>query len=170
MPKMDTKTRAKAEKAEAVTGSFEPIPTGKYLADLRAVEAKKSQAGNPIWTWEFDNIRDLKGTAFPGRQWFTSTLPLDKMPADANKDKWETAQRLSAGRLKAVFEAFGYSLDSDTDEMLGETVVLQVGIETIKQGPKMGERTNRVRAILPLTDDLRELAQETAAGKEDDSF
>ena len=100
--------------------------------------------------WEFTDIHTMDGERQPGRQWYTTMLPGGKKPATTPGDKWATSQRLSAGRLKAAFEAFGYSLDSDTDEMLGEQVVLQLTIETINKGERASQRTNRVAGLHPL--------------------
>lgn len=158
MPKLAAKDRKKVEKAEAVSGEFEPLPPGKYIAELSDVEAKTSGAGNAYWNAEFTNIHDLEGESVPGRQWFMMMLPQGEMPEDykpknskkSPEEAWKTYQDLTAGRIKSFFEAFGFTPDSDTDELIGERVVLQIGVETINQGPKTGQRTNRVNAVLPL--------------------
>lgn len=154
MPKLDKKLQGTVDAAEAVSGDFEPLAPGRYIGTLSAVTAKNSANGNPMWVWEFTDISNMDGEKQPGRQWYNTMLPGGKMPAGSTKDKWETSQRLSAGRLKAAFEAFGYSLDSDTDEMLGEKVVLVIGIDTINKGERAGQRTNRVNALHALPDDI----------------
>lgn len=109
-------------------------------------------------------------------------LPIDKMPDDyvprKHKDAgttptdderqtaWENYQNLTAGRIKEVYEAFGYSLDSDTDEMIGERVLLQVGVETVQRGERQGQLRNIVTAIKPLPDD----APEGGGNKDEDDF
>lgn len=158
MPKLAAKDRKKVEKAEAVSGGFEPLAPGKYIAELAEVEAKTSGAGNAYWNAEFHEIQTLDGEAVPGRQWYMLMLPIDKMPEDYKPKKskkspeeaWATYQELTAGKIKAFFEAFGFTPDSDTDELIGERCVLQIGVETINQGPKTGELTNRVHAVHPL--------------------
>lgn len=153
MPKLNKKIQAVAETAEAVSGEFKPLDPGKYVATLAKVEARTSQAGNPMWNWEFTDIHSLDGEKQPGRQWYITMMPQDKPPkGTTDTEKWETGQRLSAGRLRAAFEAFGYTLDSDTDEMIGEKVVLSIGIETISKGAKAGQQTNRVNALLSIDD------------------
>jgi hypothetical protein len=54
---------------------------------------------------------------------------------------------LVAGRIRAWFEAHGYTEDTDTDEMIGSKAVLVIGVETIQRGAKAGEKTNRVNAV-----------------------
>ena len=158
MPKLAAKDRKKVKKAEAVSGGFEPLKPGKYVAQLSAVEAKNSAAGNPMWVAEFDEIHDLDGERQPGRQWYNLNLPTTDTPPDgytgkgkkSPEESWAQYQELCAGRLKAFFEAFGYTEDSDTDEMIGERAVIQIGIRTIQNGPRTGETTNSVNGVLPL--------------------
>lgn len=162
MAKLNVKDRKKVAKAKAASSEFEPYPPGKYVGTLSDVEAKVSQAGNAYWNCTFTDIENMDGEAMPGRQWFMVMLPKDKMPADYKpgpkaKEQdpakaWEIYQEIVAGRVKAFFEAFGYDLDSDTDEMLGEKAILKIGIETIQSGAKAGEKTNRVNDVLPLGD------------------
>lgn len=158
MPKLAAKDRKKVEKAEVDTG-FKPIEPGKYVAELHEVEAKTSNAGNPMWVAEFHEIHDLDGNKVPGRQWYQMMLPTTDTPPDGykpggkeqNPEKaWGMYQDLCSARIKGFFEAFGYTPDSDTDEMIGERVVLQIGVRTIQNGPRAGEESNEVRNIFPL--------------------
>lgn len=150
MAKLSAKNRKKVAKSEAVTGSFEPLAPGKYVANLREVEAKMSNNGNPMWAIQFDKIHNLDGESQPGRQFYNLMMPIDKMPEDYAKgeEKWEQYQALTAGRIKAFFEAFGTDEDADTDDLIGEKVCLVIGISTIQAGPRKGEKTNRVNAVL----------------------
>lgn len=155
MPKLAAKDRKKVEKADAVTGDFQPLTPGKYVATLSNVEAKSSAAGNPVWNAEFTDITSLDGDKQPGRQWYNLNLPTTDDPPEGytkGAEKWATYQRMCAGRLKAFFEAFGYTVDSDTDEMIGDQCILQLGIQTIQKGPRAGQKTNSVNAVLPLGD------------------
>lgn len=155
MPKLAAKDRKKVEKAQAVSGGFEPIKPGKYVATLSVVEAKNSAAGNPMWVAEFEEIHDLDGERQPGRQWYNLNLPTTtEPPADykpkgkkSKEESWSSYQDLCSGRIKAFFEAFGFTVDSDTDELIGERAVIQIGIRTIQNGPKAGEVTNSVNGV-----------------------
>lgn len=163
MPKLNKTIARRAQDAEPQSGAFEPLKPGKYVATLAKVEARTTNAGNPMWVAEFTDLSNLaSGERAPGRQWYNLNLPVDgpmpkgyqpKNSKKTPKEAWETSQNLSASRLHAFFDAFGYTTDSDTDEMLGEQCVLQVGIRTIQQGARTGERVNNVNAVLPLPDD-----------------
>lgn len=156
MAKLNAKDRKKVNKAEAVKGGFEPLKPGKYTAVLDDVETKVSGNGNAYWNCVFTKIQDMDGESKPGKQWYMLMLPADKMPEDYEKgqEKWDQYQSLSAGRIKAFFEAFGYDPDTDTDDMIGDRVVLQIGIQTIQQGNRAGEKTNRVNGVFPLPEDF----------------
>lgn len=132
MPKL-TKTAAKqVESSEAATG-FALLPEGRYAAQLRSVVQKEGKVA-PYWVWEFHNLHDEEGNRHTGRQWNNTSLSPN-----------------SAGFLKATFEAFGYTTDSDTDEMIGEWVVLYVAKSVIASGEKAGQPKNEVRQVLPFT-------------------
>lgn len=177
MPKLAVKDRKKAQKAEAVSGDFEPMPPGKYIGQLSQVEAKNSAAGNPMWVAEFEEIHDLEGDKQPGRLWYNLNLPQDEMPdgyqgkgKKSAEDTWESYQAMCAGRIKAFFEAFGYELNSDTDEFIGERVVLQVGVRTIQNGPKAGQSTNSVNGVAPLDSVEFEEGEDGGKGSDPDEF
>lgn len=130
MPKLNKIQQKTVDKAEAWgDGSYAPLDPGRYAGRLAKVESKQGNAGE-YWSWEFEAIHDTEGNAKPGRLWHTTSL-----------------SPKSAGNLKATFDAFGYSTDSDTDEMIGEWAVLTVDIEIASQGKRSGQRVNRVRGL-----------------------
>lgn len=153
MPKL-AKTMAKqVDKSKEVDGSFEPIPPGKYIAELEEVEATLSSAGNPMWKIKLQNIFDLEGEQQPGRLFTNLNLPTsDEMPDGYAKgpEKWKQYQDLCRGRLKNFFGAFGYSVDSDTDEMIGDRCIVTVGVRTIQGGPRMGQLGNEINGFAAL--------------------
>ena len=173
MPKLSKKHQKSAAAAEIPGGGFPLLEPGKYIATLAKVEAKTSQAGNPVWNAEFEDITSLDGETFPGRQWYNLNLPLDTMPEsyrpddaqDVREKKWGQYQNLSNGRLHGFFEAFGFTVDSDTDEMIGEKALLTIGVGNIQKGPRAGEETNQVNDIEPLPD-----GAESGGGDSDDDF
>lgn len=176
MPKLAAKHRKKVQKAEAVTGEYEPLPAGKYIGTLAGVEARDSSNGNAMWVAEFEDIHDLEGDRMPGRQWYQMMLPIDEMPADyqpksskkSPEEAWEAYQAMTAGRLKAFFEAFGFEENSDTDEMIGERVVLQIGVRTINSGVKAGQKGNNVNGVASLDSVDYEGGDEE--GEDEDNF
>jgi len=171
MPKLAAKARKTVSKAEPVSGGFEPHKPGKYFATLNDVEAKMSTAGNAMWVAEFTDLQSMDGESAAGRQWLNMMLPNNSMPEIYKPKKegkdpeeaWEQYQNMCNGRLKSFFEAFGYEVDSDTDEMIGDRCVIQLSIQTIQGGPKKGEKTNRVEGIFSV-----DSAEGADAEKDDD--
>lgn len=162
MPKLDSKVASAVDEREAVHGGdFEPIDPGKYLARLVKVDVKdeKNKYGALQWSGEFDNLHpldDLDSKA-PGRQWLNLTLPTSSKPHALYADgpeKWEKYQNMLLGRLKAFFEAFGFTSDSDTDELLGEWAVITVGTETAQGGKRQGKLVNKVNDIEEVPEDI----------------
>lgn len=128
MPKLNAKQAKAVDSADAATG-FSALPAGRYAAQLRSVEERDGQE-YPYWVWEFENLHNEEGDRAPGRQWNNTSL-----------------SPKSAGFLKATFEAFGYEAGSDTDEMLGEWVVLYLDQEVQTVGKNAGKTRNVVSKL-----------------------
>lgn len=138
MPKLD-KSQAKAvESAEKMEGGSFLLEPGRYAARLRSVveedekhfkdrQANASETIFPYWEIQFDGIHDEDGHQRPGRQFRNMSL-----------------SPKAAGFLKGFFEAFGYTPDSDTDEMLGEWCVIYVSQEPQAQGKNAGTMRNQI--------------------------
>lgn len=178
MPKLSKKLTKQVDEAEATHG-YQLIKPGKYFCKLGGVEVKQTKEDNPMWVAEFKDIYSLDGERQQGRQWWNLNLPIEgDAPADKDPKKWADAQRLSKGRLKAFFEAFGYSVDSDTDEMIGEVAVITIGIRKISQGARTGEDANQINDIEATDDyedelenvDWSESAESTGAKNADDTY
>ena len=75
MPRLNAALRQMTENAQE--RSFGPIPAGKYVARLTAVEAKQSQSGNPYWNATYQDLEALDGRKQPGSQWLVLNLPDD---------------------------------------------------------------------------------------------
>jgi len=149
MPKLSKKLTKSVAKAEALQG-FSLIEPGKYFAKLKDVEVRETNAGGTMWVAVWHDIRHVKtGKKVPGQQWQNLNLPMDTMPEGYTKgeEKFKQAQDISAGRLKAFFEALGYEVDSDTDEMIGEVAVIQIAVRTISSGSRQGEKANEVNGV-----------------------
>lgn len=151
MPKLPKKA-AKAT-AETESQSFDALPVGTYIGTLEQVTthdgraiasspADVDQFGEgekiPYWKWQFKDItgrsgEDVEpGKTYPGKLWVQTSL--------GENSRW---------KMKEVFDAFGYTTDTDTDEMCGEKVVLVVTQRTIEGGPRKGEIGNNVDNLLP---------------------
>lgn len=171
MPKLNKKMAKAVDKSEATHG-FALLTPGKYFAKLSDVRADETKDKNPMWVAEFKDLRSVTDTesSIPGRQWWNLNLPLDEMPANyKNPEKFDQAQDLSRGRLKAFFEAFGYEVESDTDEMLGEVAVITIGIRTIQQGARTGEKVNTINDI-ESADEFGDVEDVYEGGDDEDTF
>lgn len=133
MPKLPKKVAERVAEAEA--SSFEAFPEGVYIGTLKDVEVREGQKG-PYWSWKFGDITDTKGKTYPGHLWVNTSL-------SENAD-W---------KMKEMYDAFGYSTDSDTDEMIGEKIKLAVSQRVIERGSRQGEIGNNVDRCMPLEGD-----------------
>lgn len=158
MPKLSaTQAKAVEKTAPVATSGFEPHPEGWYIASLAEVEAKQSSKGNPMWAIEWDKIRDLEGNELPGRQFynlnFPSKLKADWKPEDPKREeRWANYQERCKGQIHAFFLAHGYTVDSDTDEMLGEDCLIHLVIKTQQQGKNAGQLQNEVDGFKPVNE------------------
>ena len=182
MPKLDKKTAKAVDEAEEVTGGFEPHPAGLYVATLKEVEARTAQSsGAAMWGIEMENLKDLEGNSFPGRQFTNLVLPGDddeipdsyKQPersvekGNTREEAWESRNAFLNGKMKRFFNAFEMTLDSDTDEMIGERCIIKLAVKTAEAGKRKGELVNEI-------DDFRPLSsvdfEDDASGDGDDDF
>ena len=134
MPKLNEKLRGEVEKSKAWSGGGGSplLEQGRYAGRLFKVDERMA-SGNArfdSWSWEFRHLHDENGDEQRGRQWYNTSLSPN-----------------TRGQFKGIFDALGYSLDSDTDEMVGEWAVLYVSQEVAQQGKKAGQTVNRVTGI-----------------------
>lgn len=153
MPKLPKNIQKEAADAND-DGDFKLLPDGRYKGTLTQVEVKPGEetpSGFDSWNCEFSKIQDPSGKVYPGRLWDNVSL--------SPKSRW---------KVKQFYNAMGYSLDSDTDEMIGDECVLVVGHEIAKQGKNAGKLRNVVNRLAPLDDDGWEDA--TKAADDDTEF
>lgn len=130
MPKLP-KARAEAV-SNSESSSFEPLPESIYTVKLNNVTVKEGDKG-PYWSWELEVV---EGEFKTRRQWVNTSL--------SEAADW---------KLKEVFDAFGYTADSDTDEMVGERCKIAVTQRVIEKGARAGETGNNVDRCIPISDD-----------------
>ena len=129
MPKLAT---AVAKQAASASVGFAPLEPGIYYARLTGVEAKTASTGNAMWVWAFEISR---GDKTGKKQWVNTVLVENAM--------WKLGQ---------VFDAFGVPTDTDTDELIGKEVRIEVSQRTIGAGQRAGQIGNNVDNVLPLDD------------------
>jgi hypothetical protein len=140
MPKLTPRKAKAVAKAEAP--SFDLLPDGIYRAKLTDVTPVIRPGKDPYWKWKFQVV-DGPGK---GRVFFENT------------SLGETSESF----LNAMFEAFGVPPTTDTDDMLGEEVLLRLGTTTMQMGRRKGELVNEVEEVLALD------ADEEVEGDEED--
>ncbi len=137
MPKLPKKTAERVAANES--DGFAALPENIYPAVLKEVSVKEGPSGE-YWSWEFE----VEGGEFDGRKlWVNTSL--------SEKADW---------KMKEVFDAFGYSTDSDTDELIGLAVRLTVTQRVIDRGARKGQIGNNVDTVLS--------SDETASESEDE--
>ncbi len=130
MPKLDKKVATEVENTAPASAGGLLLEEGLYAAQLIKVTEHEGEEFD-YWEWEFGNLHDENGTRRGGRQWNNTSL--------SPKSRMFLAQ---------TFEAFGYTPDSDTDEMLAEWVVLSVVQEIRTKGKTAGKTVNSVNGLL----------------------
>lgn len=146
MPKLNPNLASGVKKAAASSG-FTPMDNGAYRARLTDVTAKNAaSSGNPMWVWTFEVIDEK----YKGRKQWNNTVLTDAA-------LWKVGES---------FAAFGVPEDTDTDELLGCTVLLEISQVEITQGARKGQIGNNIDRVLPDTDPgaIRHAASEHAGG------
>jgi hypothetical protein len=126
VPKLTRDLAASVEKAASDGGSFEPLEPGEYRCRLHEVTAKNAASGNPMWVWVFETVDKPRGR----RLWVNTVL--------TDAALWKVGE---------VFTAFGVPTDTDTDEMIGATALLEVALREIGAGARKGQMGNDVTRV-----------------------
>jgi hypothetical protein len=160
-------TKAMQKEVESADSGFTPLPDGVYHAVLKDVDPTRSGAKGPYWSWEYEIIEDLElevETEGGGK----------KTVRTKGRKQWNNTSLSQQWSLKQTFDAFGVSVDTDTDELIGKPVRLVLSQRTIQDGPRKGEVTNqidRVRPADPESEAVKELTASAQARKDvDDLF
>lgn len=178
MPKLSAAAAKAVEAAEAVHGGgeYELLRDGKYLGRLTDVSVRDEldKYGHTQWSAEFQNLVYLEDqAAASGRQWLNLTVPQGSKVAanyENGPEKWQKYQAMIQGRLNAFFEAFGYTPDSDTDEMLNEYAIITVGTRTVQSGPNEGKKANRTTDVEAVPEDFDWEAHGVTSAGEGEQF
>lgn len=150
MPKLDDNAAKTVADAESTGGLMEEGIYEMVLTEVTA-EGKDGQPlvgpSGPYWNWTFTIPEDAPRYA-KWNQWMITSL--------SEKAAW---------KLKEVFAAFGVTPDTDTDDLIGKRVRVEVGTRTIQKGERAGEVANQVRSIMPLDGDAAPAAGTKGKGK-----
>jgi hypothetical protein len=146
MPKLPKNIQKAAEEAE-VSGGFEALEAGTYLLKVREIDVtSKTKAGDPKWVFQFDVVDgpeelDEEDRVSRGRLFEHCALT-----------------EAAAWKMKQIFSALGFTLDSDADEMVGEPVRAVVTQSAIQEGNRKGTMGNNIVSYLEADPDDPRLA------------
>lgn len=129
MPTLPQQAQEAAEQAD----SRAPLDEDTYVLRLREVDGSKSGKSGPYWRWEFEVAHNADSSLNGRRLWTNTSL--------SKKAAW---------KLKEAFDAFGVSLDTDTDDLCGELCLAVVVQEVIQDGKRAGEIGNQISSLLPI--------------------
>lgn len=132
MPTLPQQAQADAEQAD----SRAPLEEDTYVLRLRDVDGSQSGPSGPYWRWEFE-VAHHADPSLNGRRLWTNT----------------SLSKKAAWKLKEAFDAFGVSLDTDTDDLCGELCLATVTQAVIQSGKRTGEIGNEISKLMPLPDD-----------------
>jgi hypothetical protein len=149
MPKLDRKTAQKVENSEEWGTGRTLLPEGRYAVRLMKVEERPGRAA-PQWSWWLTKPHDEDGKEYGGVLFLNTSL-----------------SEKALGRLKQVFHAFGYSFDSDTDEMVGEWVGVYVTQEVQQQGQNAGKTRNEIQYTFEFDPDEWDFDPESVPADQD---
>lgn len=138
MPKLNKKEAQETAKTEAWGTGPRLLPEGRYAGRLMSVTEsdQPGPSGYNQWSWRFTHLHDVEGNDLGGTQFLNTSL-----------------SPKARGGLKQAFDAFGYTTDSDTDEMLGEWAVLYITQGVAQQGKRAGQTVNSVNSIAEFVPD-----------------
>lgn len=120
MPQLNKQKAAAVRKADT-TNPFEAIASGYYKAKLTKVESQKSKAGNPQWVWFFDVV----GTKKKLRE-------------------YTSLEEAALWKIATIFEAFGVDSETSTDTLLGQEILIEIGVEIAERGKLKGKKVNYI--------------------------
>jgi hypothetical protein len=134
VPKLNDDVANQVNEAESTGGVMEEGIYEMYLKQVDDQKDGKPLMGEkgPYWNWTFVVPEDAERYK-NWNQWLITSL-----------------SESAAFKLKEVFAAFGVSPDTDTDELIGKRVRVEVGVRTIQKGARAGEVANQVKTVYPL--------------------
>lgn len=147
MPKLGGEKAQAVKKAGEEAGDQQLLQPGVYEVKLTTVKSQKSQAGDPMWVWHFKTVKPLKNV---GIREFTSL---------SEESLWKLAQ---------VFGAFGVEPDTDTDELLGDKIKVEIDIEIAQRGKLKGKEVNTITRWLDKSEEPRVYEKVSAKVADDD--
>ena len=150
MPKLNSAKAAEVKKA-GEEGAFPVFPIGLTklkLADVTTGSTKRT--GDPMWTWNFKYVEFLDAyTPEPGEE--EKPHPTERY--EGKKVNYFTVLRDDLlWDLDRVFAAFDADPDTDTDDLIGEEIVVMMDQQLIESGRSKGQMGNNITQFYTLKD------------------
>ena len=158
MPKLNSTKAAEVKKAGEEGSKFVLLPEGKYRVKLTDVEPTESRSGAAMWVWKFETVEFLENPTQEGTQgkeiWYRTVIQDNTL--------WD---------LDRVVAAFDAEPDTDTDELVGDEIVVMVDQQVITGGKSKGKMGNNVVDFMTLTNGLaEETFEEMASAANEPAF
>jgi len=158
MPKLPKDRQEGAQNQES--GDYKPLKPGKYVFKLTEVDdsqvtgEKSKNPGTEKWIWKLVVDKDYHPELRKGR-WQTSQQ--EHIPLLESMD-W---------KMKQLFEGFGYTVDSDTDEIMEDPDARIVGYVRTGKDIVSGDPRSEVSRYVPF--DAEKWADKYSPEDEDDN-
>jgi hypothetical protein len=158
VPKLNSTKAAEVKKAGEEGSKFVLLPVGKYRVKLTDVDSTTARPkppareGNPMWIWKFEVVEYLDFTSLEG----TPEERKEQADSFVGKEQWyrTVIQDNTLWDLDRVFGAFDAEPDTDTDELVGDEIVVMIDQAVIGQGRRKGQMGNEIIDFFTVEDGL----------------
>lgn len=149
MPRLNSAKAAEVKKA-GEEGAFPVFPVGLTKLKLTDVTSGSSRAGDPMWTWQFKYVEFLDVyTPEPGEE--HKPHPTERYAG--KKVTYFTVLRDDLlWDLDRVFAAFDAEPDTDTDDLVGDEIVVMMDQAMIEKGRSKGQIGNNITQFYTVKD------------------
>lgn len=149
MPKLNPAKAAEVKKA-GEEGAFPVFPVGLTKLKLTDVTSGSSRAGDPMWTWQFKYVAFLDVyTPEPGEE----DKPHPTQRYEGKKVTYFTVLRDDLlWDLDRVFAAFDADPEIDTDDLVGDEIVVMMDQAMIEKGRSKGQIGNNITQFYTVKD------------------
>lgn len=147
MPKLNSTKAQEVKKAGEEGSSRMLLPAGAYRVKLNDVDSQTSAKGKPMWVWTYTVAEFLDGNARNDKGEVINVVGKELK-------YWTVIQDNTLWDLDRVFAAFNAEPDTDTDELIGDEIVVQLDQEISTGGKSKGKTVNVITDFFTLEDGL----------------
>jgi hypothetical protein len=131
----DVRTAIDNDEGSQSDTEFEPLPEGYYLATVESIKLS-------------DNVGP---SGF--HQWIV-VWRIKAPKAFAKRTQWDrrSLSPKASFKMRELYDGLGFEYDSDSDELIGESAILEISQAEITSGKRKGEMGNDVERVLDAED------------------